>query len=137
MTSSQLTNVLQSVQQALASINDQEVELTLFIGIKPKHREGSWQALAEAHLRERVRKPHNYRALSIELYAMEKAGYDWRRDFCSYGELSRFLSSLYSCDVNKLILRNRIDDLDEERNKYVIEDAFSYWYNVIPNFYTK
>ena len=137
MTSSQLTNVLQSVQQALASINDQEVELTLFIGIKPKHREGSWQALAEAHLRERVRNPHNYRALSIELYAMEKAGYDWRRDFCSYGELSRFLSSLYSCNVNKLILRNRIDDLDEERNKYVIEDAFSYWYNVIPNFYTK
>ena len=137
MTYSQLTNVLQSVQQALASINDQEVELTLFIGIKPKHREGSWKALAEAHLRERVRNPHDYRALSIELYAMEKAGYDWRRDFCSYGELSRFLSSLYSCDVNKLILRNRIDDLDEERNKYVIEDAFSYWYNVIPNFYTK
>ena len=137
MTSSQLTNALQSVQQALASINDQEVELTLSIGIKPKHREGSWKALAEAHLRERVTNPHNYRALSIELYAMEKAGYDWRRDFCSYGELSRFLSSLYSCDVNKLILRNRIDDLDEERNKYVIEDAFSYWYNVIPNFYTK
>ena len=137
MTSSQLTNALQSVQQTLESINDQEVELTLFIGIKPKHREGSWKALAEAHLRERVKNPHNYRALSIELYAMEKAGYDWRRDFCSYGELSRFLSSLYSCDVNKLILRNRIDDLDEERNKYVIEDAISYWYNVIPNFYTK
>ena len=132
-----LIYALQSVQQALASINDQEVELTLFIGIKPKHREGSWQALAEAHLRERVRNPHDYRALSIELYAMEKAGYDWRRDFSSYGELSRFLSSLYSCNVNKLILRNRIDDLDEERNKYVIEDAFSYWYNVIPNFYTK
>ena len=130
-------NALQSVQRALASINDQEVELTLFIGIKPKHREGSWKALAEAHLRERVRNPHDYRALSIELYAMEQVGFDWRRDFCSYGELSRFLSSLYSCDVNKLILRNRIDDLDEERNKYVIEDAFSYWYNVIPNFYTK
>ena len=97
----------------------------------------TWKTLAEAHLRERVKNPHDYRALSIELYAMEKAGYDWRRDFSSYGELSRFLSSLYSCDVNKLILRNRIDDLDEERNKYVIEDAFSYWYNVIPNFYTK
>ena len=97
----------------------------------------TWKALAEAHLRERVRNPHDYRALSIELYAMEKVGYDWRRDFSSYGELSRFWSSLYSCDVNKLILRNRIDDLDEERNKYVIEDAFSYWYNVIPNFYTK
>ena len=125
------------MQQALASINDQGLVLTLSISITPEHHEVSWKALAEAHLRERVRNPHNYRALSIELYAMEKAGYDWRRDFSSYGELSRFLSSLYSCDVNKLILRNRIDDLDEERNKYVIEDAFSYWYNVIPNFYTK
>ena len=126
------------MQHALASINNQGLVLTLSISITPEHHEGSsWKALAEAHLRERVRNPHNYRALSIELYAMEKAGYDWRRDFCSYGELSRFLSSLYSCDVNKLILRNRIDDLDEERNKYVIEDAFSYWYNVIPNFYTK
>ena len=125
------------MQQALASINDQGLVLTLSIGITPEHHEVSWKALAEAHLRERVRNPHDYRALSIELYAMEKAGYDWRRDFSSYGELSRFLSSLYSCDVNKLILRNRIDDLDEERNKYVIEDAFSYWYNVIPNFYTK
>ena len=132
-----LIYALQSVQQALASINDQGLVLTLSIGITPEHHEVSWKALAEAHLRERVRNPHDYRALSIELYAMEKAGYDWRRDFSSYGELSRFLSSLYSCDVNKLILRNRIDDLDEERNKYVIEDAFSYWYNVIPNFYTK
>ena len=125
------------MQHALASINNQGLVLTLSISITPEHHEVSWKALAEAHLRERVGNPHNYRALSIELYAMEKAGYDWRRDFCSYGELSRFLSSLYSCDVNKLILRNRIDDLDEERNKYVIEDAFSYWYNVIPNFYTK
>ena len=126
------------MQHALASINNQGLVLTLSISITPEHHEGSsWKALAEAHLRERVRNPHDYRALSIELYAMEKAGYDWRRDFSSYGELSRFLSSLYSCDVNKLILRNRIDDLDEERNKYVIEDAFSYWYNVIPNFYTK
>ena len=126
------------MQHALASINNQGLVLTLSISITPEHHEGgSWKALAEAHLRERVRNPHDYRALSIELYAMEKAGYDWRRDFSSYGELSRFLSSLYSCNVNKLILRNRIDDLDEERNKYVIEDAFSYWYNVIPNFYTK
>ena len=141
MTYSQLSDFFISFQQSLASINDQEVELSLSISIKGKpiqeQPEQTWKALAEAHLRERVRNPHDYRALSIELYAMEKAGYDWRRDFCSYGELSRFLSSLYSCDVNKLILRNRIDDLDEERNKYVIEDAFSYWYNVIPNFYTK
>ena len=137
MTNSQLSDFFISFQQYLSSINSQGGYFTLNISYTPNHREGSWKALAEAHLRERVRNPHNYRALSIELYAMEKAGYDWRRDFSSYGELSRFLSSLYSCDVNKLILRNRIDDLDEERNKYVIEDAFSYWYNVIPNFYTK
>ena len=134
MTYSQLKNVLQSVQQALASINDQEVELTLFIGIKPKHREGSWKALAEAHLRERVRNPHDYRALSIELYAMEQVGFDWRRDFCSYGELSRFLSSLYSCSVSHRVLRQRIDDLDEERNKYIIEASFSFWCHLTSNF---
>ena len=122
------------MQQALASINDQEVELTLSIGIKPKHREGSWKELAEAHLRERVRNPHDYRALSIELYAMEKAGYDWRRDFSSYGELSRFLSSLYSCSVSHRVLRQRIDDLDEERNKYIIEASFSFWCHLTSNF---
>ena len=122
------------MQRALASIHNQEVELTLSIGIKPKHREGSWKAFAEAHLRERVGNPHNYRALSIELYAMEKAGYDWRRDFCSYGELSRFLSSLYSCSVSHRVLRQRIDDLDEERNKYIIEASFSFWCHLTSNF---
>ena len=125
---------LQSVQQALASINDQEVELTLFIGIKPKHREGSWQALAEAHLRERVRNPHDYRALSIELYAMEKAGYDWRRDFSSYGELSRFLEQLYNTKLRTTKLTERINDLDLLRKKYEIEEAVSNWGNMTPNF---
>ena len=138
VTSSQLPDVFKFLQQAFSSINGQGGFFTFYIGYTPNQREGgSWKALAEAHLRERVLNPHDYRALSIELEGMKNAGYDWRRDFYSYGELSRFLSSLYSCDVNKLILRNRIDDLDEERNKYVIEDAFSYWYNVIPNFYTK
>ena len=85
-------NALQSVQRALASINDQEVELTLFIGIKPKHREGSWKAFAEAHLRERVRNPHDYRALSIELEGMKNAGYDWREEFnYSIAQLTDFL----------------------------------------------
>ena len=138
MSSSQLSDIFKFLQHYFSSINSKGGLFTFSFSYTPNQREGgSWKALAEAHLRERVRNPHNYRALSIEFYAMEKAGYDWRRDFSSYGELSRFLSSLYSCDVNKLILRNRIDDLDEERNKYVIEDAFSYWYNVIPNFYTK
>ena len=130
-----LIYALQSVQHALASINNQGLVLTLSISITPEHDEGSsWKELAEAHLRERVRNPHNYRALSIELYAMEKAGYDWRRDFCSYGELSRFLSSLYSCSVSHRVLRQRIDDLDEERNKYIIEASFSFWCHLTSNF---
>ena len=33
----------------------------------------TWKALAEAHLRERVRNPHDYRALSIELEGMKNA----------------------------------------------------------------
>ena len=127
-------NALQSVQQALASINDQEVELTLFIGIKPKHREGSWTALAVAHLRERVKNPHDYRALSIELYAMEKAGYDWRREFSSYGELSRFLEQLYNTKLRTTKLTERINDLDLLRKKYEIEEAVSNWGNMTPNF---
>ena len=131
-------NALQSVQQALASLNDQEVELSLSISIKGKpiqeQPELTWKALAEAHLRERVRNPHDYRALSIELYAMEQVGFDWRRDFCSYGELSRFLSSLYSCSVSHRVLRQRIDDLDEERNKYIIEASFSFWCHLTSNF---
>ena len=127
-------NALQSVQQAFASINDQEVELTLFIGIKPKHREGSWKALAEAHLRERVRNPHDYRALSIELYAMEQVGFDWRRDFCSYGELSRFLEQLYNTKLRTTKLTERINDLDLLRKKYEIEEAVSNWGNMTPNF---
>ena len=122
------------MQRALASINDQEVELTLFIGIKPKHREGSWKALAEAHLRERVRNPHDYRALSIELYAMEQVGFDWRRDFCSYGELSRFLEQLYNTKLRTTKLTERINDLDLLRKKYEIEEAVSNWGNMTPNF---
>ena len=77
-----LIYALQSVQQALASINDQGLVLTLSISITPEHHEGSsWKALAEAHLRERVRNPHDYRALSIELEGMKNAGYDWRQEF--------------------------------------------------------
>ncbi len=134
MTSSQLSDIFKFIQQGFSSINSQGGFFTLNISYTPNQREGSWKELAEAHLRERVRNPHNYRALSIELYAMEKAGYDWRRDFSSYGELSRFLSSLYSCDVSHRVLRQRIDDLDEERNKYIIEASFSFWCHLTSNF---
>ena len=128
-------NALQSVQHALASINNQGLVLTLSISITPELHEGSsWKALAEAHLRERVKNPHDYRALSIELYAMEKAGYDWRRDFSSYGELSRFLEQLYNTKLRTTKLTERINDLDLLRKKYEIEEAVSNWGNMTPNF---
>ena len=131
MTYSQLKNVLQSVQQALASINDQEVELTLFIGLKPKHREGSWKALAEAHLRERVRNPHDYRALSIELEGMKNAGYDWREEFnYSIAQLTDFLNTLYGIrDLRSGILWNRIEYIPE-RYFYQIQDSTENWRRV-------
>ena len=94
----------------------------------------TWKALAEAHLRERVKNPHDYRALSIELYAMQKAGYDWRRDFSSYGELSRFLEQLYNTKLRTTKLTERINDLDLLRKKYEIEEAVSNWGNMTPNF---
>ena len=94
----------------------------------------TWKALAEAHLRERVKNPHDYRALSIELYAMQKAGYDWRRDFSSYGELSRFLEQLYNTKLRTTKLTERINDLDLLRKKYEIEEAISNWGNMTPNF---
>ena len=94
----------------------------------------TWKTLAEAHLRERVKNPHDYRALSIELYAMQKAGYDWRRDFSSYGELSRFLEQLYNTKLRTTKLTERINDLDLLRKKYEIEEAVSNWGNMTPNF---
>ena len=121
--------------RALASTNGQGGFFTIYIGFTPNHREGrSWKTLAEAHLRERVRNPHDYRALSIELYAMEKAGYDWRRDFSSYGELSRFLEQLYNTKLRTTKLTERINDLDLLRKKYEIEEAVSNWGNMTPNF---
>ena len=126
MTSSQLTNVLQLVQQALASINDQEVELTLSIGIKPKHREGSWKALAEAHLRERVRNPHNYRALSIELEGMKNAGYDWREEYSTLSSLVRFLSRLYKEPIDYGNLWTAIERITDKHSE-LIEASKLYW----------
>ena len=126
MTYSQLTNALQSVQQALASINDQEVELTLSIGIKPKHREGSWKALAEAHLRERVRNPHDYRALSIELEGMKNAGYDWREEYSTLSSLVRFLSRLYKEPVDYGNLWTALERITDKHSE-LIEASKLYW----------
>ena len=116
------------MQQALASINDQEVELTLSIGIKPKHREGSWKALAEAHLRERVRNPHDYRALSIELEGMKNAGYDWRQEFnYSVSDLTKFLNDLFGVhDLKFRTLWNRLEDISD-KHFYQIQDSTENW----------
>ena len=129
MTYSQLKNVLQSVQHALASINNQGLVLTLSISITPEHHEGSsWKALAEAHLRERVKNPHDYRALSIELEGMKNAGYDWREEFnYSIAQLTDFLNTLYGIkDLRFGILWNRIEYIPE-RYFYQIQDSTENW----------
>ena len=122
-------NALQSVQHALASINNQGLVLTLSISITPEHHEGSsWKALAEAHLRERVKNPHDYRALSIELEGMKNAGYDWREEFnYSIAQLTDFLNTLYGIkDLRFGILWNRIEYIPE-RYFYQIQDSTENW----------
>ena len=126
MNPTHLIYALQSVQQALASINDQEVELTLSIGIKPKHREGSWKALAEAHLRERVRNPHDYRALSIELEGMKNAGYDWKEEYSTLSSLVRFLSRLYKEPVDYGNLWTAIERITDKHSE-LIKASKLYW----------
>ena len=122
-------NALQSVQHALASINNQGLVLTLSISITPEHHEGSsWKTLAEAHLRERVKNPHDYRALSIELEGMKNAGYDWREEFnYSIAQLTDFLNTLYGIkDLRFGILWNRIEYIPE-RYFYQIQDSTENW----------
>ena len=128
MTSSQLSDIFKFLQQGFSSINGQGGFFTFYIAYTPNQREGSWKALAEAHLRERVRNPHDYRALSIELYAMEKAGYDWRREFnYSIAQLTDFLNTLYEIkDLRFGILWNRIEYIPE-RYFYQIQDSTENW----------
>ena len=117
------------MQHALASINNQGLVLTLSISITPEHHEGSsWKALAEAHLRERVQNPHDYRALSIELEGMKNAGYDWREEFnYSIAQLTDFLNTLYEIrDLRSGILWNRIEYIPE-RYFYQIQDSTENW----------
>ena len=129
VTSSQLPDVFKFLQQAFSSINGQGGFFTLYIGFTPNHREGrSWKTLAEAHLRERVGNPHNYRALSIELYAMEKAGYDWRREFnYSVSDLTKFLNDLFGVhDLKFRTLWNRLEDISD-KHFYQIQDSTENW----------
>ena len=122
-----LIYALQSVQQALASINDQGLVLTLSICITPEHLEGSsWKALAEAHLRERVRNPHDYRALSIELEGMKNAGYDWREEYSTLSSLVRFLSRLYKEPIDYGNLWTAIERITDKHSE-LIKASKLYW----------
>ena len=121
-----LIYALQSVQQALASINDQGLVLTLSIGITPEHHEVSWKTLAEAHLRERVRNPHDYRALSIELEGMKNAGYDWREEYSTLSSLVRFLSRLYKEPVDYGNLWTALERITDKHSE-LIEASKLYW----------
>ena len=128
VTSSQLPDVFKFLQQAFSSINGQGGFFTFYIGFTPNQREASWKALAEAHLRERVRNPHDYRALSIELEGMKNAGYDWRQEFnYSIAQLTDFLNTLYEIrDLRSGILWNRIEYIPE-RYFYQIQDSTENW----------
>ena len=123
-------NALQSVQHALASINNQGLVLTLSISITPELHEGSsWKALAEAHLRERVKNPHDYRALSIELEGMKNAGFPWEKEFnYNLSQMVRFINKLYQAKLVPSILWNRIESISD-RHLYRIQEATDYWRN--------
>ena len=129
MSSSQLSDIFKFLQQYFSSINSQGGFFTFSFSFTPNQREGgSWKALAEAHLRERVRNPHDYRALSIELEGMKNAGYDWREEFnYSIAQLTDFLNTLYGIkDLRFGILWNRIEYIPE-RYFYQIQDSTENW----------
>ena len=130
MTSSQLPDVFKFLQQAFSSINGQGGFFTFYIAYTPNQREGSsWKALAEAHLRERVRNPHDYRALSIELEGMKNAGFPWEKEFNhNLSQMVRFINKLYQAKLVPSILCNRIESISD-RHLYRIQEATDYWRN--------
>ena len=88
----------------------------------------TWKTLAEAHLRERVKNPHDYRALSIELEGMKNAGYDWRQEFnYSVSDLTKFLNDLFGVhDLKFRTLWNRLEDISD-KHLYQIQDSTENW----------
>ena len=120
--------VVQRFIQALDAISHQEVVITMTRVSKPEHHPLRWKALAEAHLRERVSNPHDYRALSIELEGMKQAGLNWEDEFNhSIAKLTSFLNDLYGVDDLKFrTLWNRLEYFPE-RFFYQIQEATEYW----------
>ena len=89
----------------------------------------TWKTLAEAHLRERVRNPHDYRALSIELEGMKNAGFPWEKEFNhNLSQMVRFINKLYQAKLVPSILWNRIESISD-RHLYRIQEATDYWRN--------
>ena len=130
MTSSQLSDIFKFIQQGFSSINGQGGFFTFYIGYTPNQREGgSWKELAEAHLRERVKNPHDYRALSIELEGMKNAGFPWEKEFNhNLSQMVRFINKLYQAKLVPSILWNRIESISD-RHLYRIQEATDYWRN--------
>ena len=129
MSSSQLSDIFKFLQQYFSSINSQGGFFTFSFGFTPNQCEGgSWKELAEAHLRERVRNPHDYRALSIELEGMKNAGYDWRQEFnYSVSDLTKFLNDLFGVhDLKFCTLWNRLEDISD-KHFYQIQDSTENW----------
>ena len=121
--------VVQRIIQALDTISHQEVVITMTFANNPEHHARSWKALAEAHLRERVRNPHDYRALSIELEGMKQAGYNWEDEFShNLSRLVRFINNLYSDKIKTTILWNRLETISD-KHLYRIQSATDYWRN--------
>ena len=89
----------------------------------------TWKALAEAHLRERVKNPHDYRALSIELEGMKNAGFPWEKDFNhNLSQMVRFINKLYQAQLVPSALWNSIESISD-RHLYRIQEATDYWRN--------
>ena len=86
----------------------------------------TWKTLAEAHLRERVRNPHDYRALSIELEGMKNAGYDWREEYSTLSSLVRFLSRLYKEPIDYGNLWTAIERITDKHSE-LIKASKLYW----------
>ena len=87
----------------------------------------TWKTLAEAHLRERVRNPHDYRALSIELEGVKKAGVEWSKEY-NRAALVRFLSRLDSTQISYQALWSKFETFTDTHT-YQIQDATNYWNN--------
>ena len=87
----------------------------------------TWKTLAEAHLRERVKNPHDYRALSIELEGMKNAGFAWEKEY-NLASLVRFLSRLYSTQISYQALWSKFETFTDTHT-YQIQDATNYWNN--------